>query len=196
MKVGRSYVMRARAESADGTRRRILDAAVEELWERALSEVRLEDVAARADVTVQTVLRIFGTKSALMELAWKPLRDRIMRQRETAEPGDVDGTISALFDHYEQMGDFVIRNLAHEQQLPELQEWLARGRKAHRQSMRRQFARQLAGRKDAKLVLDCLVVACDVYTWKLLRRDAARSRKEAEACVRYLVSGILQRGAT
>ena len=196
MKVGRSYVMRARAESADGTRRRILDAAVEELWERALSEVRLEDVAARADVTVQTVLRIFGTKSALMELAWKPLRDRIMRQRETAEPGDVDGTISALFDHYEQMGDFVIRNLAHEQQLPELQEWLARGRKAHRQSMRRQFARQLAGRQDAQLVLDCLVVACDVYTWKLLRSDAARSRKEAEACVRYLVSGILQRGAT
>jgi AcrR family transcriptional regulator len=195
MKTTRPYVMRARAESAQETRRRILHAAVEELWKRALSEVRLEEVAARAEVTVQTVLRIFGTKSALMELAWEPLRDRILRQRQTAIPGDVEGTISALFDHYEQMGDFVIRSLAEEQELPQLGEWLVRGRKAHRQSMQRQFAPQLAGHKDSKLMLDCLVVACDVYTWKLLRRDAGRSRKEAEACVRYMVGGILERDA-
>ena len=192
MKSTRAYVMRARAESALGTRQRILEAAVEELWERGLSEVRLEDVAARAEVTVQTVLRVFGSKSDLLEVALEPLRDRILRQRESADPGDVGGTISALFDHYEQMGDFVIRNLAEEQKLPELREWLKRGRKAHRQSMQRQFAPQLAGRDDKKLVLDCLVVAGDVYTWKLLRRDAGRSRKEAETCVRHLVSRILE----
>jgi AcrR family transcriptional regulator len=184
--------MRARAESANGTRQRILEAAGNELWERRVSEVRLEDVAARAEVTVQTVLRIFGSKSDLVGLALEPVRHRIMRQRESAEPGDVEGTISALFDHYEQMGDFVIRNLAEEQQFPDLRERLERGRKAHRRSMQRQFAPQLAGRADKKLVLDCLVVACDVYTWKLLRRDAARSRKEAEACVRHLVSRILE----
>ena len=194
MKATRPYVMRARAEAAEETRQRILDAAIEELWERPVSEVRLEDVAARAEVTVQTVLRVFGSKSDLLKLALEPLRSRIMRQRESAQPGDVEGTISALFDHYEQMGDFVIRNLAEEQKFPELREWLERGRKGHRQSMQRQFAPQLAGRDDKKLVLDCLVVACDVYTWKLLRRDAGRSRKEAEACVRHLVSRILEAG--
>jgi AcrR family transcriptional regulator len=193
MKATRPYVMRARAESAGATRQRILEAAVEELWERGVSQVRLEDVAARAEVTVQTVLRVFGSKSDLLEVALEPLRDRILRQRESADPGDVGGTISALFDHYEQMGDFVIRNLAEEQKLPELREWLKRGRKAHRQSMQRQFAPQLAVREsDKRLVLDCLVVACDVYTWKLLRRDAGRSRKEAETCVRHLVSRILE----
>ena len=192
MKSTRPYVMRARAASANGTRQRILEAAGNELWERRVSEVRLEDVAARAEVTVQTVLRIFGSKSELVELALEPLRHRIMRQRESAEPGDVEGTISALFDHYEQMGDFVIRNLADEQQFPDLRERLERGRKDHRRSMQRQFAPQLAGCQDKKLVLDCLVVACDVYTWKLLRRDAARSRKEAEACVRHLVSKVLE----
>jgi AcrR family transcriptional regulator len=192
MKATRPYVMRARAEAAEGTRQRILDMAVEELWMRPVSEVRLEDVAARAEVTVQTVLRIYGSKSDLLELALEPLRDRILRQRESAEPGDVEGTISALFDHYEQMGDFVIRILAQEQMHPELREWLERGRKVHRQSMQRQFAPQLAGRDDKKLVLDCLVVACDVYTWKLLRRDARRGRREAEACVRHMVSTFLE----
>jgi AcrR family transcriptional regulator len=194
MKERRAYVMRVRAESADATRQRILDTAVEELWERPVSEVRLEDVATRADVTVQTVLRVFGSKSDLLELALDPLRDRILSQRETAEPGDVDGTISALYDHYEQMGDFVIRNLAEKQKLPELLEWLERGRGAHRASMQRQFGPQLVARgADKKLVLDCLVVVCDVYTWQLLRRDAGRSRKDAEACVRHLVAGILGR---
>jgi hypothetical protein len=41
------------------------------------------------------------------------------------------------------------------------------------------------------LTLDCLICACDVYTWKLLRRDMGRSRSDAEARVRQMVSGIL-----
>jgi len=186
--------MRIRADSADATRARILDSAVDELWRRRGSEVRLEDVATGAGVTVQTVLRIFGRRSDLLASASTQFRDRILEQRESAEPGDVAGTITALFDHYEEMGDFVIRNLAEEEILPELREWLEQGRQAHRQSMEHQFGPQLAGRGDRALLLDALVIACDVYTWKLLRRDARRSRDDAEACVRFLVSRILEAG--
>jgi AcrR family transcriptional regulator len=186
--------MRVRADSANATREHILESAVEELWRRRGSEVRLEDVAARAGVTVQTVLRIFGRRSGLLASASTRFRDRILEQRESAAPGDVAGTITALFDHYEDMGDFVIRNLAEEEALPELREWLEQGRRAHRQSMQRQFAPQLAGREDEALLLDALVIACDVYTWKLLRRDAGRSRPDAETCVRFMVSRILEAG--
>jgi AcrR family transcriptional regulator len=194
MKTKRAYVMRARAESAGATRQRILDAAVDALWERRLTEVRLEDIATRAEVTVQTVLRIFGSKPELVELAWGALRDRIMRQRDSAEPGDIDATVRALYDHYEAVGDFVIRNLADEQIDPALEEGLERGRREHRRSMQRQFGPLFATHtpKQRKLVLDCLVAACDVYTWKLLRRDLCRTRQEAEACVRRMVSGILK----
>ena len=194
MKTTRSYVMRARAESAEATRQRILDAAADVLWERRLTDVRLEEIAARAEVTVQTVLRIFGTKADLVGLAWEVLRDRIIMQRETAEPGDVSATITALYDHYEAMGDFVIRNLADEERVPALREGLERGRSEHRRSMRRQFGPQLALQtgRERKLMLDCLVAACDVYTWKLLRRDLGRSRHDAEACVQRMVTGILK----
>lgn len=194
MKATRRYLMRVRADSIDATRQRILDAAVDGLWRRRASEVRLEDVATAAGVTVQTVLRIFGRKSALLASASAQLRDRILKQRESAAPGDLAGTISALFDHYEDMGDFVIRNLADEEVHPELRGWLEQGRRAHRQSMQRQFAPQLARDEDRELVLDALVIACDVYTWKLLRRDAGRSRDDAEACVRFIVSRILEVG--
>jgi AcrR family transcriptional regulator len=186
--------MRVRADSIDATRQRILDAAVDGLWRRRASEVRLEDVATAAGVSVQTVLRIFGRKSALLASASEQLRDRILEQRGSAAPGDIGGTVSALFDHYEDMGDFVIRNLADEGVLPELHGWLQEGRRAHRRSMQRQFAPQLVGREDEAALLDALVIACDVYTWKLLRRDAGRSRDDAEACVRFIVSRILEVG--
>jgi AcrR family transcriptional regulator len=186
--------MRVRADSIDSTRQRILDAAVAGLWGRRASAVRLEEVATDAGVTVQTVLRTFGRKSALLASASTQLRDRILEQRESAAPGDVAGTISALFDHYEEMGDFVIRNLADEEVLPELRGALAQGRRAHRQSMQRQFAPQLERAEDPGLLLDALVIACDVYTWKLLRRDMGRSRPDAEVCVRFIVSRILEIG--
>ena len=48
------------------------------------------------------MLRVFGTRSDLLELALAGVRDQIRRRRETAEPGDVEGTVSALFDHYEE----------------------------------------------------------------------------------------------
>ncbi len=192
----RPYVMRARATAAAGTRQRILEAAVAELFGHRLADARLETIAAHAEVTVQTVLRVFGTKSDLLDQAMLALRDQIRQQRETAEPGDIEGTIRALYDHYEAMGDFVIRNLADEEHVPELREWLDGGRQVHRLSLQRQFAPQLAARAEGERtrILDCLVVACDVYTWKLLRRDMGRSRQDAEACVRAMVVGIVEDG--
>jgi AcrR family transcriptional regulator len=189
----RPYVMRARAATAAATRQRILEAAVAELADRRVSDVRLEDIAARAEVTVQTVLRVFGSRDRLVEEAWDATRDRILEQRGTAAPGDIPGTVAALFDHYEQMGDFVIRNLAEEGELPQMQGWLERGRKAHRRSMQRQFAPWLKTRSatEQTALLDCLVAVCDVYVWKLLRRDLARTRSAAEARVRQMVSAIL-----
>jgi AcrR family transcriptional regulator len=194
MNATRAYTMVRRAESAEETRQRVLAAAVEEVWGRRVSEVRLEDVAAGAGVTTQTVLRIFGSRSRLMDAALEAMRDRILEQRGSADPGDIAGTITALFDHYEDMGDFVIRNLAEEQARPGSADWLERGRRAHRASMERQFAPGLTGRPDREAVVDCLVVACDVYTWKLLRRDTGKSRAEAEACVGRLVTAILEKG--
>jgi len=177
MKETRPYVMRVRADSMDATRQRILDAAVDGLWRRRASDVRLEDVATAAGATVQTVLRIFGSKSALLASASAQLRDRIVEQRESAAPGDIAGTVSALFDHYEDMGDFVIRNLADEGALPELRGGLEQGRRAHRRSMRRQFAPQLGGREDGPLLLDALVIACDVEAAPTRRGEEQGGRR-------------------
>jgi AcrR family transcriptional regulator len=181
--------MRARAAAAELTRRRILDVAVALLKNRFRSEIRLEDVAAGADVTVQTIINIFGGRSALLNEALAELLRDLRAQRLHPNPGDIEAAIAALVEHYEQFGDLVSRNLA-ENADPEL---IEAGRAGHRQWVQRQFSVQMddLDAKARRLLVDQLVCACDVYTWKLLRRDMGRSRAETERTILTTVKAIV-----
>ena len=67
------------------------------------------------------------------------------------------------------------------------------GRRLHREQITELFAPQLAERPtaDHEALIDLLVIATDVYTWKLMRRDRRLDRSTAEARVRQLIAGIL-----
>src|SRR5919202_4501274 len=80
----RAYRMGARAEAAEETRLRILDAVIGLHMERYYDQVSLEDVARRAGVTVQTVLRRFGSKDRLLDAATEVTRGRVAGQRDEA----------------------------------------------------------------------------------------------------------------
>jgi AcrR family transcriptional regulator len=189
MKITRPYNMKARATSTEATRRRVLDVAVSLLNSRFRSEIRLEDVAAGARVTVQTIINIFGGRSALLDQALKELLRDLRSQRLRPNPGDVEGAISTLVEHYEQFGDLVIRNLAENAD----RELIETGRLGHRLWVQRQFAPQMAklDPKDRRVLVDQLVCACDVYAWKLLRRDMGRSRAESETTIYATVKAIV-----
>ncbi|QWF83899.1 TetR/AcrR family transcriptional regulator [Amycolatopsis sp. CA-230715] len=193
MKSGRTYTQRARAESAEATRRRILLAAVGLLRARLRTDIRLADVAAEAKVSVQTVLRAFGSRDELLEVALTELLAEFGHALDQAEPGDVDGSVTAWFDHYEQVGEIVTRNLADES-APAVARIAAIGRERHRARVLRQLAPQLREVPPSRRarVEDALVCACDVYTWKLLRRDMGRPRPEAEATMALMITGIVE----
>ena len=63
----RTYRMRARAEAAEQTRLRIIGAAIELAFEKPVAAITLPVIAERASVSVQTVLRQFGSREALIE---------------------------------------------------------------------------------------------------------------------------------
>lgn len=181
--------MQARAVSAEATRQRILYAVVTLLKNRFRSEIRLEDVAKGAQVTVQTIINVFGSRSEVLDEAFAILLRRLREQRLRAQPGNLKEAVSALLDHYEQFGDLVVRNLA-ERADPELIEI---GRAGHRQWVQQQFATQIKQRdaKRCRSLIDELVCVCDVYTWKLLRRDMGRSRRETEKIILSMVEAIV-----
>jgi AcrR family transcriptional regulator len=188
----RPYRMLARAQAAAATADRILDAAVELFWERP-AEFSLEDVARHAGVSVQTIIRRFGGRDGLLVAAAEREAERVRRQRDEAPTRDPAGAVRVLFDHYEALGDRVLRMLAEEDRVPGLREIADRGRALHRDWCARVFAPALAGRTgvERNRRLAQLVAVCDVYTWKLLRRDAGLSRRQAELALVELLEPML-----
>ena len=193
MKSKRRYDMTGRAAKAAATKARICDAAIALYRGRPIADFTLEEVATRADTTVQTVLRDFGSKDELVYAALDEMARGGVFLKSTP-PGDVKAAVAAFFDIYESIGDMVMRRLDEERRRPALKPILEEGRTNHRQGVKAAFAPQLAwlsGAARARL-LTSLVVLTDVYVWKLLRRDMTHGRTAAEAIVVRMISGVVE----
>jgi AcrR family transcriptional regulator len=190
----RPYRMGARAEAAAATGERILDEAVRLFWERPTDQLSLDDVARGAGVTTQTVIRRFGGKDGLMSAAVRREAERVSDQRGSAPVGDVPAAVAVLVEHYELMGERVLRLLAEEPRIPALAELAESGRGVHRDWCARVFAPALARTTGAerRRRLAQLVAVCDVYTWKLLRLDSGLSRAQTELAIVELVRPIVE----
>lgn len=184
--------MGARAEAAEETRVRILDAVIGLHMERYHDQVSLEDVAGRAGVTVQTVLRRFGNKERLIEAASEEVRGRVASQRNEAPVGDVAGAVGNLVDHYEEWGEGVLRLLAQEERVPAFRKATDAGRVLHHEWVERTFAPLLATREGEarRRLLAQLVAVCDVYVWKILSRDLGLSRGQTELALGEMISAL------
>ena len=188
----RPYRMRARAEAAAETGRRILEATIELHSERFFDQVSLEDIAERAGVTVRTVIRRFGSKERLIEAAAEEGERRVTHQRYQAPIGDIEGAINNLVDHYEEWGDTALRLLAQEERLAAFRSITDAGRAFHYEWVERTFAPLLAKRtgEERRRLLAELVAVCDVYFWKLLRRDLGLSREQTELAIRETILAL------
>lgn len=189
MKSTRPYTQRARAEATAGTRQRIMDATAALVMERFTTEIVLADVAERAGVSVQTVLRHFGSRDGLFDAAGADQHAAVREQR-AAPVGKPRAAVAAIVGHYDERGDFMIRMLAQEHVDERIRQFVERGRRMHRDWVREVFAPQLAG-PDAEALTDLLVVATDLYTWKLLRRDAGHDRTTTEQRMLRLLRAVL-----
>jgi len=185
--------MTARAEAAEETRRRIIQAAIAVYYSSPGPEITLEQVAERSQVSVQTILRKFGTRAALLEAAGKVAQAEVVEERN-APAGDIAAAVKALCGHYARRGRSVLCLLAQETLSggPDL----SGGREEHRRWVAWVFGPQL-GRHPAparEALIDQLVVATDVYTWKLLCIDRGLNQRLAQDRIRRMVTAILGAG--
>jgi len=191
----RRYLMDRRAMGAAETGQRILKATVDLYMERWLEDLTLEEVAARAGVTVQTILRRYKSKAGLIQAAGETLNQQIVSQRSQAPVGDIAGALSNLMDHYEATGDLTIRTLAQEARHEVLRAFSDLGRSVHRAWVETTFAPFLKGLppQERAALLTKLVVVTDLYVWKLLRRDSGFGREQTERTIAQLVSDVIER---
>jgi AcrR family transcriptional regulator len=185
--------MSVRAAAVEATRERILDAAYRAFMERWYDDVTLRDVAGDAGVALQTVVNHFGTKEALYGEVSDRFDDSIHAARWTVAPGDVAAIVTTLVDDYERTGEVVLRLLALEDRVPVVRPMIVRGRRSHREWVEHMFGATLTGLRGAARMrrVAQLVVALDVYTWKLLRLDNGLSREHTIAAMREMVEALI-----
>jgi AcrR family transcriptional regulator len=184
-----------REAATAATRTRILTAAFELFRTQWYEDVTMRGIAAEAEVALQTVVNHFGTKERVFAGVIDHFSGAVQDARGAATPDDVPGACAVLVEDYEDNGDATIRTLAVEERVPAVHQALAAGRAAHRAWVERTFPGALAGRTgDAReRHVDLLVVATDVYAWKLLRRDRGLPPEAAAAAMATLVSALYPR---
>ena len=189
----RPYRMGARAEAAEATGQRILDAARQLFSALLYDQVSLQSVASRAGVTVQTVIRRFGSKEGLFAAVADQRSAEIRAERDRAGAGDTAAAISNLVDSYERWGDEQLHLLAQERRTDGIANAVSSARRYHHAWVERIFAPWLrdlpTGQRQRRFAE--LVAVTDLYVWKILRRDRGLSRRETESAVRDLVSRLI-----
>ena len=124
--------------------------------------------------------------------ATEAANSQVVRQRDQAPVGDIEGAVNNLLDHYEEWGDTALRLLAQEERVAAFRSITDSGRAFHYEWVERTFAPLLAKRtgKARRRLLAELVAICDVYFWKLLRRDLGLSREQTELALKETILAL------
>jgi AcrR family transcriptional regulator len=189
----RPYRLGERARTAEATHRRILEAAIRLLGERLYDEVTLADVARDAGVTVQTVLRRFGSKEGLTDAAAARGAQEVRAHRWASPSGDLDAAMHILAAHYETWGDRSLHLLAQEARVDAMRRVTEAGRTLHHEWVDHVFDPQLAAVRGAarERLRARLIAATDVYVWKIMRRDLGLDAAATALAMRELVAAVI-----
>jgi len=187
----RTYDMSRRSQKAEETSQKIISATEWLLTEKSLEETSLNNIAQKANVTVQTVIRHMKSRDGCLHALVDRVSSRIKKQRGSTEPGNIPDNIESLIGHYEQEGKLVLNILAQEHKGDSFaSNFTKEGRAYHRKWVGRCFGPHIPGKSSE--VIDGIVAATDVYTWKLLRLDLGRSRDMTKKIILNMVKKILE----
>jgi AcrR family transcriptional regulator len=192
----RPYRMTARAEAAAATGRRILESVVALHGERFHDQITLDDIADRAGVTVQTVLRRFGSKEELIDATAAMVTEQVVRQRRQAPVGDVAGAVDNLVTHYEERAPATLRLLAQEERVAQFQPILQQGRRLHYEWVEATFRPFLDRARHPERLRAQLIAVLDIYVWKVLRLDLGLQPAAVRAALTGMVDALVDKEAS
>ncbi len=184
--------MKARAEAAEATRRRLAAVAMDRFLAEPYDEVTLTAIAEAAGVSQQTLLNHFGSKEGLFMAGVALFTERSKEQLYAAAPGDVARAVAVLVARYEESGDANVRLAMVEDRIDAVATALAAARASHQEWLETIFADQLpASPAQRRRAVHALYAATDVFTWKLLRRELGLSAAATRNVINDMVGAIV-----
>jgi AcrR family transcriptional regulator len=189
----RAYRGTVQAEVAALTAQRIIQAGLALFDEQWGETITLEQIAERAGVTTQTLLRRFGSKERLADaISQEAFR---LSQQQLIEPpvGDIATIAAGLVAYYDAGGKRMLRGLVQEEKYPELHSIIDVARASHKAWLERAFASPLMpleAQERARLLAQ-LTTLTGVYTWHILRNECALSSEETTQALQEMLTALL-----
>jgi AcrR family transcriptional regulator len=187
----RAYRLGRRAEAADETRRRIVEATARLHAERGIADTSMKDIAERAGVSVGTVYHHFPTYPDAIAACGAYTDERVPAPTEAIFEGAesraerVARLADALFDYYEHVP--ALASVRRDWHLAETLEQAVEQEAENRLTL---AARAIGARKrDRQTALVAALLDLDVY--RALRRQGF-STSRAAARIAALVNGWLE----
>jgi AcrR family transcriptional regulator len=186
---GRAYVSPLRAEQAAQTRLRIIQAYGDEVCSGAREEVTVQQVAARAGVSVPTLYRNFPSLDTLGDAYWAWVEPQLGTFSTIENADDLPVFAERLF------GQFAERPALIRAMLESRSGRRLRDRSVHRRNQ--VFQRALAPltrrmpERDAQAVTAVLKIASSGYVWHLMRNDWGLDGPEAGRAVAWAMRVLI-----
>jgi AcrR family transcriptional regulator len=185
----RPYRQGRRAEAAEARTAAIREAALAAFMEKPFDQITLADVAERAGVGVQTLIRRVKTKDGLVRLVNEWVADEIRATRGEPDSSDPDVVAATIERHYERFGALIDRSLRQEESSPTLAANAQGGRRAHREWIEAAFAEEIA--RGGPELTGQLIGLCGVELWMVLRRDGGLTADQTRDTVAHLIRSVL-----
>jgi len=189
----RTYKGTVQAEIAALTEQRIIEAGLALFDEQWSDQITLEQLAQRAGVTVQTILRRFGSKERLANVVSQEAFRRAMQQRIDPPVGDLTTIVHGLIIYYESGGERMLRGLVQEARQPHLHTIIDVARASHREWLERAFKTYLERHDEttqARLLAQ-LYTLTSVYTWHQLRHESGLNQEETTHALYEMIEKLL-----
>ena len=187
----RKYSMTTRSKQAAETKDNIIATTEQLLINKSLKEINLKTIAEEAGTSVQTLLRHFENREGCLNAVASVVAERVEIQRGKTDYKNIESAISDLVDHYETEGTLVLNLLAQEKSGDIIASQFTRdGRAFHKNWVEKCFGKYLSKKK--KETIDELIVATDIYTWKILRLDLKRNQKITKNIITDITKKILE----
>lgn len=191
----RKYVQGRRAEEAEARTARIIDACLELFLEKPLIEISLAEIADRAGVGLQTVIRRFKTKEGLIVAGMLEVARRIDSARTplAEEPTDPESVVNLLAEQYEQWYPYTIAHQRQEATMEVLSQFNEIARSNHSSWIELAFADRLKPfpARERKRVHARLVASTSFETWYWLnQRQELSNRETREVMVRMVEDAL------
>lgn len=187
----RAYEMRGRAVLAAETRVRILEAALAFYYApgEGAESLTVATVARNAEVTTQTILRLFQDRDGLIRSALDLLRDKVVVSVPQVDPADPAASVPEIVELLELHGNAIVRLYHDACSSAAILEEVQAIRLAHAQWCDSAFGPALAHLDEAERAARVILITAllDTWSWYRLRVEQGLSR---ERTVQIMAAGI------